>query len=104
MMNLPEHKASLSITHNQHKDYYQTVDEYINNELDPYEHYDFENKEQREKCVRTNEIWEMQWYPNTPVGFNSIAAPTLEELLDYASRWNEIMVSELQQTKLIQKN
>ncbi len=48
--------------------------------------FDWENKEAEARAIAADEIWTLQWYPNTPVGFNSIAAPTLEELLAFASR------------------
>lgn len=82
---LPDHKVCMSITHNQHKVYYQPLSQY----LDSDDVSDFESEEMRQWCLDTDEIWEMQWYPCTPVSFHCIAAPTLESLLTYAQRVSE---------------
>lgn len=74
---LPKHKAGLSIRHNEHKNYYETAKEWvIDNEW-----CEWENEEEKQKAIDTNEIWTLQWYPETPVGFFGIAAPTLADLL-----------------------
>jgi len=76
---LPKHKCSLTLSHNEHKDSYITVKEW----LDFISCYDDEwkNEEQKQRAIDTNEIWELHWYPNTPTGFCRLLAPTLEELL-----------------------
>ena len=83
LRSLPEHKCSLSIEHNRHKDYYETVEEYLNSIEDFYDL--FSSEDALAKCIDTNEIWELQWYSNTLIGFNAIAAPTLLDLLLLAS-------------------
>lgn len=42
---------------------------------------DFTSPEARQKCIDTNSIWTAQWYPQTPVGFCTLHAPTFEELI-----------------------
>lgn len=80
MIYLPPHKASLHLTHNQHKAYYETVEVYLrDNDM-----LEFRSAEEQQACIDTNEIWELQWYPNTPISFYAIAAPTLEALIEYA--------------------
>lgn len=81
MIYLPPHKASLHLTHNDHKSNYESVKDYL---LHEDERLEFRSDEDREACITSNEIWELQWYPETPVGFYAIAAPTLEALIDYA--------------------
>lgn len=81
MIYLPPHKATLHLDHNQHKAYYDLIEDYIQNEE---ERFNFRSPEERQACIDTNEIWELQWYPDTPVGFCAIAAPTLEALIEYA--------------------
>lgn len=81
MIYFPPHKASLHLNHNQHKAYYESVEDYI---LSANARFDFRSEEERQACIATNEIWELQWYPETPIGFCCIAAPTLEALLEYA--------------------
>ena len=76
---LPAHKASLSITHNPHLDLYQTVAEYIEDN-----HNDFVSDEEYEESVMTGELWELRWYPETPVGFCTLMASSLPALLKAA--------------------
>ena len=78
----PEHKCGLFLTHNEHRDYYQKLEEYM------AEHDDLLKDltpEDRAECLRTDELWQLQWYPNTPVGFNYVAGPTLERVLELAN-------------------
>lgn len=81
---LPSHKASLSIEHNRHLDYYRTAEEEILTNDSYYDEESFPEGE-REKCIASNEIWTLHWYPETPVGFNLIHASTLEALLQAAA-------------------
>lgn len=77
---LPEHKCSLTISHNQHRDYYQPIEEYIEESGD-----EFETEEAKRRSIETDEIWVIQWYPNTPIGSYTVIAPTLEEALRLAN-------------------
>ena len=84
---LPAHKCGLYIEHNAHLDVYQTVGERIEEWKDRESSGpDWESEEAKARAIATNELWTIQWYPNTPVGFNWIAAPTLAELLTFASK------------------
>ena len=65
----PRHAASLHLTHNQHKAYYQTVAQSIEQDDHGYQADCWVSKEQKAKAIATNECWTLQWYPNTPVGF-----------------------------------
>jgi len=76
---LPEHEASLHITHNQHKAYYDPIERYI--EDNDIEDDDWATPTSRKRAIETDSIWELQWYPNTPVGFNVLYGATLEEIL-----------------------
>jgi len=76
---LPAHKASLHLTHNQHLAYYETVEQYLSDR-----DFSFQCDTDREESISSNEIWELQWYPDTPIGFYSIAAPTLGKLMAFA--------------------
>lgn len=86
MIYLPPHKASLHINHNEHKANYETVERYLEHES---ERLDFRSEEERLRCISSDEIWELQWYPDTPIGFYAIAAPTLEALIDYAKEYEK---------------
>lgn len=77
---LPAHKCSLTIQHNEHRDFYMTATEW----LDDHGMYEFRTAEQRQRAIDSDSIWTLHWYPKTPIGFHAIAAPTLRELLEYA--------------------
>lgn len=80
MIDWPNHKASLHLTHNQHKAYYRTVQEAIDDEDHGYVN-DWVSPEQRQKAIDTDECWTLQWYPETPVGSCMLAAADLDVLL-----------------------
>ena len=81
MLEFPVH-ISLTLTHNEHANYYQTVAQSIEREDHGYDCW--VNDEQRQKAIDTNECWTLQWYPSTPVGFNILSAADLDVLLDRA--------------------
>jgi hypothetical protein len=81
-MILPKHCCSLTIEHNPHKNYYESIPEYVSGPNNFSSH--FKNDEAYDRCIDTNELWVMQWYPDTPVGFIAVCAPTLNELIEYA--------------------
>jgi hypothetical protein len=67
----PEHKCGLYLTHNEHRDVYETVENF-------YDEEDFVSPQEWEKAIAEDNVWVLHWYPNTPVGFTRIAASTLE--------------------------
>ncbi len=74
---MPRHKAGLFLTHNEHRGYYETAAEFIENrELAD----DFESPEAMQKAIDDDSIWILQWYPDTPIGSHRIAASSLEEI------------------------
>lgn len=77
---LPAHKCSLQIVHNQHRNYYELINDYIS----WLPSGSWKSDEARNRSISTDEIWELQWYPDTPVGFKLVLAPTLKELLELA--------------------
>lgn len=79
MIELPKH-IHLAISHNAHAMNYETVEQYLMDD----DHIDFRSAESRQQCIDQNEIWEVQWYPSTPIGFYCVGAPTLGEALDLA--------------------
>ncbi len=80
-MIFPKHKCSMTLTHNRHLDYYDTAAQFI---ADDRNAFNFKSAEAVRRSIDTNEIWELQWYPDTPIGYYSVAAPTLDEVLVYA--------------------
>ncbi len=77
---LPAHKASLTITHNPQRDNYETVEKHLEYHGDRL--HDFATEEQRQRCIDTDSLWSIHWYPDTPIGFCDVAAPTLLEALE----------------------
>lgn len=81
-LKLPPHKASLILTHNDHTTNYETVKEW-SDRTDP----GWISEEQKRKAIDANDVWEIQWYPETPVGFYVAAAHDLGALLDYVNQF-----------------
>jgi len=81
-MKLPRHNGSLYITHNEHINYYVTVDEMIESCHPAVDDKDyFVSEEDMQKCIDTNELWELQWYPDSPIGFYKVCGSSLEIVL-----------------------
>ena len=77
-MKFPKHKASLSLTHNQHKAFYESLADYVM----PIDEHEWVSLEERQRALETDEIWELCWYPETPVGSHLLCASTLEALME----------------------
>ncbi len=86
-MNLPEHKAGLSLEHNMHRNYYLTLEQWEDQVAGGL---DWISPEQREKAIKEDSCWVIQWYPLTPVGFNRLAACDIEVLLEAANTYTHI--------------
>jgi hypothetical protein len=94
MIKFPKHKASMVITHNDHTTNYQSVEEYLN---DYFFNRDV-SEEIKKACIEAGEVWELQWYPETPIGFHVVVGPTLDSCIEQAQEvdmklnrrfWNE---------------
>ena len=70
---LPKHECGLYLTHNEHRDVYETVESFY--------HFDeFISPEERAKAIAENSVWVLHWYPDTPIGAYRIVASTLEAI------------------------
>ena len=78
-MKFPEHKCGLYLSHNPHRDVYEIVQDY-------YEPDDFISSTDRQKCIDTDDVWELQWYPDTPIGFHRVLGSSLELVMAEALR------------------
>lgn len=79
-MKFPEHKCGLYLSHNTHRDVYETVQ-------DHYPAPDkFVSPEDRQKCIDADECWELQWYPDTPIGSYRVLGSSLELVMAEALR------------------
>lgn len=79
-------KCSISITINRHKNYYQTIQEGIDdaNQILNSSGCEPLSKQMVNKMIEHNTIIDLQFYPNTPVGSYSIYHYDLEKALDEA--------------------
>ncbi|MEM7738710.1 MAG: hypothetical protein AAF267_23310 [Deinococcota bacterium] len=77
---LPEHACELGIEHNLHRFNKMSVREHM--ELFDYDEDDFSSPEQHQKALEVDELWSLQWYPNTPVGFCITLAADFEALFE----------------------
>lgn len=83
---LPPHKASLTLQHNDHKNYYKTVKDLVEDDEadDPKTRfYNFVSPIERQKAIETDELWSLQWYPDTPIGSHIKHAASLPALAQW---------------------
>ena len=76
---LPKYGVCLSINHNDHKGTHCSVEDHLGwcQATDD----GFLSPEDRAACIATNELWEIQWYPATPIGFCKAYGSTLANAL-----------------------
>ena len=86
MIQFPKHEASLTLTHNEHKAYYRTVTQSIEDDDHGYRKDDWVSEEQKQKAIEIDECWTLQWYPDTPIGFYIMSAADLDALLKYVNK------------------
>jgi hypothetical protein len=88
-MELPKDKAGLTLEHNPHKGSYTPLTEWFSaRDMLPREDktaFADIAGEELQKCLRKDEVWVLQWYPNTPGGFYAVAASTLQGVLEAAA-------------------
>lgn len=84
---LPKYDVSLHITHNQHKSYYESAADYLRSHRagDGFDPDEWLSRADFEEAIAQGSIWEIQWYPNTPVGFCIAYGSTLENALQAAN-------------------
>lgn len=88
-MKFPKHECSLTLEHNGYKDYYETIEQA--HESESYNNLtSWKNDEDKKLSLETGEIWVLQWYPDTPIGFHRLAGATLEGLLTFANEVEEL--------------
>ena len=75
-MKLPRHECGLYLEHNVHKDYYENLEDVLNQDC-----YEDMLQEEKDEIIAADSLWTLQWYPDTPIGFYRVAASTLEKVL-----------------------
>ncbi len=83
----PPHAAGLTLERDPHLDNGPQLADAIND--GDFAHTDWVSDDERDAAIRTNRCWVLHWYPNTPVGFCSIAASSTEALIAYFRQENE---------------
>lgn len=78
----PPHKCGLYLTHNQHKDYHEPLERYLVDQ--GFDEDSWATEYSKAAALAADELWDLQWYPNTPIGFYRIIGATLEEVLTAA--------------------
>ena len=81
---LPPHKCGFHLEHNPHKLYHETVEDHCADEG-----WEMVSEDERLKAIETDELWTVQWYPETPIGFHALSAQSLGALLDALSKFPE---------------
>ena len=76
---LPKAEAGLYLTHNDHKNVCRAVTEF-------YQQDDFISDDEYHKAVQEDSVWCLQWYPETPIGFNIVCASSLEAIREYIEK------------------
>jgi len=72
--------SSLSLTFNDAQACnYETAQQWFEQGL--FDDDEFVSDAEREKALRENSVWTLQWYPDTPAGFHKASASTLGALL-----------------------
>jgi len=82
-MNLPEDKFGLFLEHNPHHVYHDTIEEYVEN-IQLQEIWDLISLEEKASMLARDELWVLQWYPETTVGYNIVIGSTLERVIEAA--------------------
>ncbi len=76
-------KASVSVTVNQHKDFYQSVESYIDDEIHHNENLINEiGVDVYQEMIKRDVIIEVQAYPDTPIGFYKVYHYNLDKAIE----------------------
>lgn len=70
---MPPHKGSCTISHNDHLNNYATVEQEEEFHAEWFKG-SWVSGESREFAIKNNQLWSIQWYPETPVGFSNLCA------------------------------
>ena len=79
-----ECKASVSVTINDHKDNYESIEDYISRYLTKRECEEELPKEVLSKMIEMDRVVCVQFYPDTPIGFYVVFHHDIESALDKA--------------------
>lgn len=77
-------KCGVFLRANEHKDYYQTVEQYLIEQIIDQAEIDEIGKDVWNKMIELDTIFILQFYPNTPVGFYKIFHYDYDKLIKKA--------------------
>ncbi len=75
--------GSLFIDFNECSSCYRTVEQEVLETYSDSAPHEFIDEEDKDKCIKVNIMWIVQWYPNTPNGFEMIRASDLDKALSW---------------------
>lgn len=78
-------KCGVYLTVNEHRDVYETVKEKIQ-EINERNSEPEINETLAKRLIAANCIYELQFYPDTPVGFYIVYGATLDEVIEKAEK------------------
>jgi len=76
-------QTSLTLSYNSHRDRYETVSDNLEPHRGYYGVY-WKNRDSMEEAIRSDCVWSIFVYPDTPVGSYEMLAPTLSECIELA--------------------
>jgi hypothetical protein len=74
-------RAGIYLSINEHKDYYETIEDHFNN--NPFIKDDL-TQEELDRIVKADCLVELQFYPSTPITFYRVYGTSIDEVLDKA--------------------
>lgn len=81
----PPHQVTMHVEHNLHLSYYETIETALMGGNPIYHRDDFPDEAEVAKAIETGNVWTIQWYPDTPVGFCRVSAATLSRAVQAAN-------------------
>lgn len=89
---LPRH-VSIHIHHDPHKGSYESVQQYLRGKdhvnegpSDGFDESEWLSRDDFKASVSEDSLWEIQWYPNSPVGFCTVYGSTFENAVICANQ------------------
>lgn len=79
--------SHLIIQSNPHHANYESVESFI--EWRKIDDEDFISLDEKKKCLDENKLWLIQWYPNSPIGFEILCASTFESIYNHTVKVRE---------------
>jgi hypothetical protein len=77
--------SNLTISYNdENGPNYMTVREYVEQGMSDQQ--EWLSEAERQRAMELNQMWTLQWYPNTPVGFHWLSASSLPALIEHVLR------------------